>query len=115
MSQFSIIRAEDTPVYEPDGHKGTMNRRLLRTDRVEVILGVISHGGGSEDHIHKELDQYVYVISGRGKIEQNGKWVEVGPDSLFYFPKGVLHGGMEITGPDPLKLLIIYAPPLSKG
>lgn len=115
MSQFKIIRAEDTHGYEPNGHEGTVNRRLLRTDRLEFILGVISHGGGAEDHIHKELDQFVYVISGQGKIEQDGKWVEVGPDSLFYFPRGVLHGGMEITGPDPLKLLIIYEPPLSKG
>ena len=115
MSQFEIIRAEDTPVYEPDGHKGTVNRRLLRTDRLEVILGVMSHGGGAEDHIHKEQDQFVYVISGRCKIEQNGKWVEIGPDSLLYLPRGVSHGGMEITGPDPLKLLVFYAPPLSKG
>ena len=115
MSQSKIIRAEDTPTYEPGGHKGTVNRRLLRTDRLEVVLGVISHGGGAEDHVHKELDQIVYVISGRGKMEHNGKWVEVGPDSLAHFPRGVLHGGIEITGPDPLKLLIIYEPPLSKG
>ena len=115
MSSFKIVKAEDIPVYAPDAHKDTVNRRLLRTDRLEIILGVISRGGGAEDHVHKDLDQFAYVISGQAKIQQEGKWVEVGPDSLMHFPKGVMHGGMEITGPDPLKLLIIYEPPLSRG
>ena len=116
MNKF-IIHLKDTPSYSPPGHSRTTNYRLLGpgtagSNRFEVVLGQIEFGGQADPHAHEKIEQAVFVLVGKAVVEIEGESEVVGPNDLMYFPQGVRHRITALEGP-PLKLLIVYAPPLS--
>ena len=112
---IQIIKPEDVETYQPDLHANTVNRRLLRTDHLEIILGKISKGGGAQEHVHEKNEQFMYMLEGKGKVQIDGKNIIVEPGNLIYFPKGVPHGGESfVESEKPAKFLVIYSPPITK-
>lgn len=113
-----MVRPEDVPTYSPPLHAGTVNRRLVGRDvngsqSVEVVLGVVEPGGVAERHSH-EVEQAMYVLSGRARVEVGGESHECGSGATCFFPPGVAHR-VESVGPDPLRVLVIYSPPLERS
>lgn len=101
-ASIRLIRPEDAVPYEPAGHAKTLNRCLFKDDQVEVIQGSIGAGGGAEEHHHDHNEQMLYVLEGSDR------------PLLIHYPKGTTHGtGGGIS--TPLKLLVIYAPPLGEA
>jgi quercetin dioxygenase-like cupin family protein len=101
--------------YEPSGHLNTENRRLLRTDQVEIILAKMAQGGAAQGHIHKTTDQIVFTLGRTASGMKDDRLEETGPDTLLhYIPAGTFHGGaVPLNRTDKtLSLLVIYAPPL---
>jgi mannose-6-phosphate isomerase-like protein (cupin superfamily) len=97
-----VIRPEDVQPYRPAGHAKTVNRCLFENDQVEIIEGSIEIGGGADEHLHHEHEQLLYVLEGSAM------------PMLIYYPRGVPHGtggGISV----PLKLLVIYSPPLGEA
>ena len=112
---IQVIKPEDVETYQPDLHAGTVNRRLLRTDHLEIILGIISRGGGAQEHAHAENEQFLYMLEGKASVEIDGKKVTVEPGSLIYFPKGAPHGGGSfVESESPAKFLVMYSPPIKR-
>ena len=112
---IQIIRPEDVTAYKPDLHMKTENRRLLKTENLEIVLGQMTKGGTAQKHIHKMTDQMIYILQGKGSVTIDGKTVDIEPGTLLYIPKGVPHGGgvgFNRTD-DLLKFLLIYSPPLT--
>jgi quercetin dioxygenase-like cupin family protein len=112
-----ITHLGDLPFYAPPGHSKTRNRRLLGpgpfgSNRVEVVLGEIEYGGQAEPHAHSGSEQAFLVLEGKAIVEIEGKSQSVGPGDFIYLPVGVPHRVETLEGPN-LKLLILYAPPLS--
>ncbi len=112
-----ITHLGDLPFYAPPGHSKTRNRRLLGpgslgSNRVEVVLGEIEYGGQADPHAHPESEQAFLVLEGKALVEIEGESQSVGPGDFIYLPAGVLHRVETLRGP-ALKLLILYAPPLS--
>lgn len=97
-----VIRPEDVQPYNPAGHAGTVNRCLFQDEDVEIIEGSIEAGGGADEHLHHEQEQMIYVLEGSDR------------PLLIYYPKGTPHGTGGGTAV-PLKLLVIYAPPLGEA
>ena len=97
-----VVNPAEVPPYEPAGHVGTVNRRLFLDERVEVIEGRIEAGGGAEEHLHEDLEQVLYVLEGAQE------------PLLIYYPRGTPHGTSEGVS-QPLKLLVIYSPPLREA
>ncbi len=113
-----IVTPEDVLPYSPPLHSGTVNRRLVGRDvngseSVEVVLGVVEPGGLAERHTH-EVEQAMYVLSGRARVEVQGQARDCGPGTACFFPPGVPHR-VESLGPEPLRALVIYAPPLERS
>lgn len=113
-----IVTPDDVPAYSPPLHSGTVNRRLVGRDVngsacVEVVLGVVEPGGLAERHTH-EVEQAMYVLEGRALVEVNGESRECGAGTACFFPPGVAHR-VESLGPGPLRVLVIYAPPLERS
>lgn len=116
MKNF-VTHLSDLSPYSPPGHSRTTNYQLLGpgpsgSDRFEVVLGQIEFGGQANPHVHQELEQAVFVMDGRAVVEIEGRQEVVGPNDFIYFPGGVRHRIATLEGP-PLKLLIVYSPPLS--
>lgn len=114
-----IVHLHDLLSYTPPGHSRTANRRLLGpgafgSDRVEVILGQIEYGGQADPHAHPDLEQALFVLEGKAVVEIEGESEVVGPNDFIYLPPGTSHRVTTLKGP-PLKLLIIYSPPLSSS
>lgn len=112
-----IVHLSDVPTYSPAGHSRTTNRRLLRpgaggSSRFEVIYGEIAPGGQADPHVHQIQEQAIYVLTGKGEVEIEGRRYVVGPQDFIYLPPGTTHKVTPLEE-SSLKLLIIYAPPLS--
>lgn len=116
--QDLIVQPMTITPHEPPRHPGTLNRTLVPSPgmpagKMEVALGVVQPGGQALLHEHTGLDQAIYILAGRCRVSDGKESVEVGPDQLAYFPAGFPH---ELTslGPDPLRMLVILAPPLHR-
>jgi hypothetical protein len=81
---------------------------------MEVVLGEIGYGGQADLHSHPGVEQAFFVIQGKAVVQVEGEDEVVGPDDFIYLPPGAAHRVTPLEGP-PLKVLILYAPPLSLG
>src|SRR3972149_7015182 len=113
-----IVSPEAIAPYEPPRHPRTVNRTLvpppgIPAGKLEVALGVVQPGGQALLHVHEDLDQAVYVLEGRCLVSDGKESAEMGRNEIVYFPAGFPH---EITalGQDPLRILVILAPPLHR-
>jgi mannose-6-phosphate isomerase-like protein (cupin superfamily) len=112
-----LRRLKEVPSYTPPGHFKTTNYRLLGpgpdgSDRLEIILGQIEYGGQADCHIHENSEQAFFVLEGKALLQIEGEEELISPNDLIYLPKGTSHKVVPVEG-QPLKLLIVYAPPLS--
>jgi len=113
-----VEHVSNMPTYAPPGHSGTSNVRLV--DRAfagdyEMVLGTIEPGGTAARHSHGGETQAMYVIAGRARVALGVAPAEIhGAGTIFRIPPGLDHA-VESVGPDPLRLLIVYSPPLPRG
>lgn len=65
--------------------------------------------GGPENR-HPDSDQWLYVVSGRGRATVDGEAIEIGPGDLLLIEAGETH---EIAAgeDEPLETINVYAPP----
>lgn len=110
-----ISHVNDLEKYSPPGHAGTVNIRLFdRTfcKNFEMIIGELEPGGVAHKHHHEVEYQAIYVLSGKAGVTlAEEETVECGPGSAIELPPGLDHH-VSSLGPDPLKLMIVYSPPL---
>lgn len=112
-----VRRLEDVPSYMPPGHSKTANYRLLGpgpggSDRLEIVLGQIEYGGQADCHTHETSEQAFFVLEGKALVKIDGEEDVIGPGDFIYLPQGTFHKVIPLEG-QPLKILIVYAPPLS--
>lgn len=60
-------------------------------------------------HIHTGDSETYYILSGKGKYNDNGTFVEIGPGDVAYCAPGEGHG-LECIGDEPIEMiaLILY-------
>ena len=61
----------------------------------------IEPGGSIGTHTHDGEDEIYLVLSGTGRIEEQGEWVPIQPGDAILTGQGGSHG-VEITGSEPL-------------
>ena len=87
-------------------------RVLAETKRSQVAEMVLEPGkstGGSEN-VHKESDQWLYIVDGNGKAIIEGKEVKLKTGDLILIEKGETHEIIN-EGKALLRTFSIYAPP----
>jgi mannose-6-phosphate isomerase-like protein (cupin superfamily) len=110
-----FVRAQDVPSYRPANHDGTVNRRLIGAGNVgaanvEVVLGVIEKGKGALPHSHTGIEQVCYLLEGRARVVVGGEACDLGPGDCCFFPPDMEHV-FTVVSDEPVKVLVIYAPP----
>ena len=112
-----IEELSQIPIYQPDNHSDTTNRRLVSAEDcpgVEMVHGTIKPGGVAERHFHDTEYQAMYVLGGMAEISLGDKSPEkIVTGSVVRIPPGLSHE-VKSLGPDDLELLIVYSPPLSR-
>ena len=118
-----VVRAEHVAPYHPANHTGTTNRRLIGREtvgatQVEMLLGVIERDAGALPHAHPGIEQVGYVLAGRAVIEvgsgADAEAAEIGPGDACFFPADVMHK-LRVVGDEPLRILVVYAPPYEEA
>jgi mannose-6-phosphate isomerase-like protein (cupin superfamily) len=82
------------------------------TKRSQAAIMVLAPGDseGGPDNKHEESDQWLYVISGKGKAVVEGKDQEIVAGSVLLIGAGERHE-IRNTGAEPLQTINFYAPP----
>lgn len=110
-----IRHQDDLVKYAPPGHHGTVNVRLVEKDfcgTFEMAHGTIDPGDTAEPHDHETEHQIIYVLEGRCDVGLgDAPVVECGPGTVIEIPPKVMHS-VVAKGEAPLKVLVIYSPPL---
>jgi mannose-6-phosphate isomerase-like protein (cupin superfamily) len=85
---------------------------VAETDRSQAATMVLGPGEstGGSDNRHPKSDQWLYVLSGRGKAVVEGRETELAPGSLLLIEAGERHEVVN-TGKQPLETVNFYAPP----
>ncbi len=111
-----IQHTDDLDTYSPPGHTGTVNTRLVDRDfcgAFEMILGAIAPGGGAVRHHHEREHQVIFILEGLAQIELGEDApVRRGRGTVIRIPPGLDHRIVSV-GETPLKLIVIYSPPLA--
>lgn len=66
---------------------------------------------GGPDNRHPDSDQWLYVVSGRGRAMVEGETIELAPGSLLLIEAGEGHE-IECSGDQWLETVNVYAPPV---
>jgi mannose-6-phosphate isomerase-like protein (cupin superfamily) len=83
---------------------------LTSSVQLSVIQERVPHGSGEIRHIHKNAEQFFYVLSGIATLEVNGSIHEVASNEGFYVPAGVAHT-LSNNHIDVLEFLVVSTPP----
>ena len=115
MTAPNIQHLDDLDTYEPPGHAGTVNRRLV--DRsfgggFELVLGRVEPGGLAERHHHTDEAQAFYIIAGEADLTLgDGPTTRCGPGTVVRIPPKLDHKVVSV-GDRELEVIIVYSPPL---
>lgn len=117
MTDKLIENLDDLPRYVPPGHSGTKNARLVLKEatggQFEMVHGELAPGGHAARHHHDDAFQAMYVLGGAAEVSLGDDTPRrCGPGDIVRIPPGLDH---EVTslGPDPLRLILVYSPPIS--
>lgn len=86
--------------------------RLAGTPRSQAATLVLGPGEatGGPDNTHDHSDQWLFVLSGRGRATVAGTDLDLAPGSLVLIEAGEPHR-IANAGQEPLRTLSVYAPP----
>jgi mannose-6-phosphate isomerase-like protein (cupin superfamily) len=85
---------------------------LASTPRSQAAVMVLAPGEstGGEDNRHERSDQWLYVVSGNGSANVDGRRVELEQGVLLLIEAGEAHE-IRNGGEAPLTTINVYAPP----
>lgn len=107
-----VYHQDGVPTYEPAGHSGTVNRRLIgQAENFHLVLGVLEKGAVAHRHSHPDLEQGMYLLEGSARIDINGQSKEIGEGGVIFLPVDMPHR-IEATGDPVTRFIIVYSPPL---
>jgi len=88
--------------------------QLTGAERFSFGMVVLSPGKGHDRHNHPDADEIIFVVSGEGdQMLDDEPPVRVRPGASIYIPQAVYHSTVN-TRWEPLRLIIVYAPPGSE-
>jgi len=65
-----------------------------------AITAYIKPGEGPPPHLHRDRDEYFYVLEGTYQLGVNGAESTVGPGAMVFVPRGTVHTFKNISGAD---------------
>ena len=57
-----------------------------------AIVAELKPGEGPPPHLHRDREEYFFVIEGTYRLSVNGRETTIGPGTLVFVPRGTLHG-----------------------
>jgi len=79
--------------------------------KISMGTNVTEVGSKIPLHTHKDSEEAMFVIQGKGKLICGGEEYELTPGTALFSPLGVEHEIINV-GDEPFKIVWAYAPPL---
>jgi len=93
--------------------RGTIDRLVdedLGASLVDVHVNtILADSAPGPYHLHNQVENVYYVLSGRLVVRTEDGEREVGPGDAVFFPRGVAHSVTNV-GPEDARIVEIYAP-----
>jgi len=89
--------------------KVLMSPEVTNTPRLSILVSIISPQSTTGLHTH-EVDEFMYVVAGKGESTIAGEKSEVEPDVLLHAPAKVQHEIRNLSD-ETLKLFCVFSPP----
>ncbi len=77
--------------FGPDGVATVMLGGEQTGGALTVIMTPVVPGSGPPLHVHEHDDELFLVVEGHISYFSDGRWTDVGPGGVVYFPKGTPH------------------------
>jgi len=87
-----------------------MSPEVTGTGNLTLLVSLISPHSSTGLHAH-DVDEFMYIVTGRGESHCGGERSEVQSDVLFYAPSKVEHE-VRNTGDETMKLFCVFNPPM---
>lgn len=111
-SKFNVHEQDISPakVKRDDGWREMNVKWLLSEETVgcrSAVLykAVIKAGAAHEKHLHRNADELVYIISGKGRHGQGNEEWDTEPGDSYYIPRGMVHWSYGTDPDDPVTLI----------
>lgn len=86
-------------------------RRVIYTGpHLQLVLMSLAPGEEIGEEVHEDTDQFFRVEEGTGAVVIDGQETRIQADVAIVVPAGARHN-VRNTGPKPLRLYTLYAPP----
>src|SRR5690606_22093821 len=105
------MQVEDSP-WGP--HEWLSRPGLTEADGLLLVRVRMPPGKGHAFHTHPEMEEIIYVESGRAEQWVDGERRLLGPGDTAHIPKGLVHGTYN-AGDDTLVFLAILSPARVSG
>ncbi len=114
MKKFVVNESEGIKGKLPvEGGGGTFNilidEEISGAQHFSLLVNEIAPGYRGKEHSHA-VEHCWYVLEGRGTVTIAGKAFHVKPGDAVFAPVGILHS-VECIGDEPLRYVVVYAPP----
>jgi mannose-6-phosphate isomerase-like protein (cupin superfamily) len=87
-----------------------MSPEVTDTKQLTLLVSIISPGYTTGLHKH-DVDEFMYVATGRGTFTEGGQNQAFETDSILFGKANIEHE-VKNTGVETLKLICVYVPPL---
>ncbi len=114
--RLEAVRREEAVVHQLPGRDWLqiLGPENTASKNLTVGLSVFPAGSSPPGHVHDVQEEIVYVLSGEGQLVSAGGTVELEPGTCVYVPVGLHHSTVS-RGPEPLRLLCVFSPPVAPG
>ena len=114
MKRFVVNESEGIRGKLPvEGGGGTFNilidEETSGARHFSLLLNEMAPGYRGKEHSHG-VEHCWYILKGTGIIRMAGESYPIKPGDAVFAPIGMLHS-VECTGNEPLRYVVIYAPP----
>jgi mannose-6-phosphate isomerase-like protein (cupin superfamily) len=90
---------------------GDSTRVLTAADGAPLSLHVTSIDDAVR-HYHRDTTEVYYILSGTGKMELNGDWVDLEPGTMLWIEPGTRH---RLVSEGGIKTVVVALPAFNAG
>jgi mannose-6-phosphate isomerase-like protein (cupin superfamily) len=84
---------------------------LYTASRMQLVVMTLAPGDDIGLETHDDVDQFIRVEAGTGKVVLNGEEHQLEDGSAVVIPAGTEHNVTNTSNTDPLRLYTLYSPP----
>lgn len=95
-------------------HKMVIHPTTMNAQNMCAGVAFFPVNGKAPPHVHKNEEEILYVLSGKGRMYFDGVSEALVPGTFMYAPRGVEHR-IEPTSSGGLKVFYVFSPPVIQG